>query len=64
MPTKRDAGAGFDYRLAEVVYLEERGRGARLTFPSGEAAAERIGFEHEFDPAGGCHRRSLIACFP
>lgn len=53
--TKEQKGAPvIDCRFAEVVYLEELGRG-RTTFEvylGEKRATERIGFDHEFDPAG------------
>jgi hypothetical protein len=55
MPTKEDKGAPIiDCRFAEVVYLEELGMGrtAFEVFLGDKAAAERIAFDREFDPAG------------
>ena len=48
----RPAGPSFEYRLAEVVYLEEHGaEPAGFTIPlATQPATERIGFEHEFSP--------------
>jgi len=48
----RPAGPSFEYRLAEVVYLEEHGAApAGFAIPlAPQPAMERLGFDHEFRP--------------
>jgi hypothetical protein len=48
----RPAGPSFEYRLAEVVYLEEHGAApAGFAIPlAPQPAKERLGFDHEFRP--------------
>jgi hypothetical protein len=48
----RPAGPNFEYRLAEVVYLEEHGaEPAGFPVPlAPQPATERLGAEHEFRP--------------
>jgi hypothetical protein len=48
----RPAGACFEYRLAEVMYLEEHGAApAGFTVPlAPQPATERLGVEHQFRP--------------
>jgi hypothetical protein len=55
IPTKEHKRAPeIDCRFAEVVYLEDLGMGrtAFEVYLGDKAATERIGFDHDFDPAG------------
>ena len=54
MTPERAGDPAFEYRLAEIVYLDEKGAApAGCDVSLGQIkAAERLGFEHEFDPAG------------
>ncbi len=54
-PTQEEKGAPvIDCRFAEVVYLEDLGRGrtAFAVYLGEQEATERIGFDHAFNPAG------------
>ena len=48
----RPAGPSFEYRLSEIVYLEEKGSAATgFAIPlAPQPATERLGFDHEFRP--------------
>ena len=54
MTPERAGDPAFEYRLAEVVYLDEKGAApAGFDVSLGQIkAAERLGFEHEFGPDG------------
>jgi hypothetical protein len=54
MVPDRGGDPAFEYRLAEVVYLEEKGAAPAGfdVFLGQIKATERLGFEHEFHPDG------------
>jgi hypothetical protein len=53
LPGERGDMGVIDYRVAEVVYLEELGRGrtAFEVYLGEKEAHEKIGFDHQFNPA-------------
>jgi hypothetical protein len=52
MTPDRPAGPNFEYRLAEIVYLEERGAApAGFMIPlARQPVTGQLGFEDEFSP--------------
>ena len=52
MVPDRGGDPAFEYRLAEIVYLEEKGAApAGFNVSLGQIkATERLGFEHGFEP--------------